>query len=78
MLAGSVVIGVGQAAKWKAGFIIPISGATTAKRVVENVRVVTLGQSDLKEIDRIPKSTVILGSRYGVLRLKRPMGEDDC
>ena len=45
--------------------IIPIPGATTAKRVVENVQVVTLGQSDLEEIDRILKSAVILGGRYG-------------
>lgn len=43
--------------------IIPIPGAT-AKRVVENVQVVTLGQSDLKEIDRILKRAAILGDGY--------------
>ena len=44
--------------------IIPIPGATTAKRVVENLQTVTLEQPDLEEIDRILKSTVVLGDRY--------------
>lgn len=44
--------------------IIPIPGATTAKRVAENLQTVTLEQPDLEEIDRILKSTVVLGDRY--------------
>lgn len=44
--------------------IIPIPGATTVERVVENVQVVTLEQQDIDEIDKILKSTVIIGDRY--------------
>ncbi|MCJ1430069.1 Pyridoxine 4-dehydrogenase [Sticta canariensis] len=45
--------------------IIPIPGATTVKRVEENVQVITLKQPELEEIDKILKSMVVFGDRYG-------------
>ena len=45
--------------------IIPIPGATTVKRVEENVQVITLKQPELEEIDNILKSMVVFGDRYG-------------
>lgn len=48
--------------------IIPIPGATTEERVVENSRDVSLTKEDLEEIDGILSQTVIVGDRYpGVL-----------
>lgn len=45
--------------------IIPIPGATTVKRVEENLKAVTLEQPELEEIDKILKSMVVFGDRYG-------------
>lgn len=44
--------------------IIPIPGATTEKRVVENMRHIELADEDLQEIDRILKSSEVVGGRY--------------
>jgi len=45
--------------------IIPIPGATTEARVLENSKVVTLSSSELAEIDAILKSFTVAGDRYG-------------
>lgn len=45
--------------------IIPIPGATTEERVVENTQDVQLEEEDLREIERILKSCEITGDRYG-------------
>jgi len=45
--------------------IIPIPGATTEERVVENGREVTLNSNDVTEIDSILKRFEVKGDRYG-------------
>lgn len=45
--------------------IIPIPGATTEERVVENAKEVLLSDQDLAEIDSILKSAEVVGGRYG-------------
>lgn len=45
--------------------IIPIPGATTEERVLENSKDVHLTEEDLQEIDKILKTKVITGERYG-------------
>ncbi|KAH0544967.1 hypothetical protein FGG08_000893 [Glutinoglossum americanum] len=45
--------------------IIPIPGATTGERVVENTQDVVITQEDLKEIDSILSNAVVVGGRYG-------------
>lgn len=45
--------------------IIPIPGATTADRVRENMQEVELSEEDMKQIDGILASTVVIGDRYG-------------
>jgi len=48
--------------------IIPIPGATTEGRVLENSKDVSLTKEDLEEIDGILSKTVVVGDRYpGVL-----------
>lgn len=44
--------------------IIPIPGATTEERVVENSKDVPLTKEDLEEIDGILSRTVVIGDRY--------------
>ena len=44
--------------------IIPIPGATTDKRVIENVQDVQLDESHLEEIDEILKTSEVIGGRY--------------
>ena len=44
--------------------IIPIPGATTEKRVTENMQDVRLDESDWDEIDAILKKTTVIGDRY--------------
>lgn len=44
--------------------IIPIPGATTDKRVIENVQDVQLTESNLEEIGEILKSSEVIGGRY--------------
>lgn len=46
--------------------IIPIPGATTEARVLENGKEVELTEQDMKEIDEILKENEIVGDRYGV------------
>lgn len=45
--------------------IIPIPGATTGKRVIENMKDVELNADDLSEIDAILKKSPVIGDRYG-------------
>lgn len=45
--------------------IIPIPGATTEKRVIENMKDVELNVDDLSEIDEILKKLPVIGDRYG-------------
>ncbi|KAI9878761.1 MAG: Pyridoxine 4-dehydrogenase [Pleopsidium flavum] len=45
--------------------IIPIPGAITEDRVVENSKDVDLTKADLEEIDVILSKTVVIGDRYG-------------
>lgn len=45
--------------------IIPIPGATTEARVLENSKVITLSSIELAEIDAILKSFTVAGDRYG-------------
>lgn len=45
--------------------IIPIPGATTEKRVTENMKEVILTDAELNEIDGILKKSPIIGNRYG-------------
>lgn len=45
--------------------IIPIPGASSAVRVVENTKDVTLSKADAAEIDTILKSFTVVGGRYG-------------
>ncbi|MCJ1394706.1 Pyridoxine 4-dehydrogenase [Xylographa bjoerkii] len=44
--------------------IIPIPGATTEARVTENMGMVRLSNSDMKEIDKILESAIVEGHRY--------------
>jgi pyridoxine 4-dehydrogenase len=44
--------------------IIPIPGATTASRVEENSKEVTLSSDELAEIDKVLGSFEVQGSRY--------------
>lgn len=44
--------------------IIPIPGATTVERVVENLTDVELSANDVKEIDSILASIPMIGDRY--------------
>lgn len=44
--------------------IIPIPGATTEERVVENSKDVSLTKEDLEEIDGILSKAVVIGDRY--------------
>ncbi|MCJ1403590.1 Pyridoxine 4-dehydrogenase [Xylographa trunciseda] len=44
--------------------IIPIPGATTEARVTENLGMVRLSDSDMKEIDTVLESVIIEGHRY--------------
>jgi hypothetical protein len=50
--------------------IIPIAGATTEERVLENGKVVKLADDDMKEIERVLKENEIVGERY-----EGPMGK---
>jgi pyridoxine 4-dehydrogenase len=45
--------------------IIPIPGATTDKRVIENTQEIKLTEQDLEEIDQILTTSEIVGGRYG-------------
>lgn len=45
--------------------IIPIPGATTEKRVIENMKDVELNVDDLSEINEILKKSPVIGDRYG-------------
>jgi len=45
--------------------IIPVPGATTEKRVIENMKDVELNVDDLSEIDEILKKSPVIGDRYG-------------
>jgi pyridoxine 4-dehydrogenase len=44
--------------------IIPVPGATTEERVLENGREVNLTQEEMKEIERILKGNEVKGARY--------------
>jgi pyridoxine 4-dehydrogenase len=44
--------------------IIPIPGATTAERIVENMKEVELSEADMAEIDKMLESITVLGGRY--------------
>ena len=44
--------------------IIPIPGATTAKRVKENAVEIELSKDEMKEIDEILASCEVIGDRY--------------
>jgi len=45
--------------------VIPIPGATTEERVMENAKEVTLGGDDLAEINSILSEFKVIGGRYG-------------
>lgn len=45
--------------------IIPIPGATTEGRVIENNKDVELSAGDMKELEDILKRCVVKGARYG-------------
>lgn len=45
--------------------IIPIPGATTEERVLENNKHVELSEEDMKELDDIVKKCTVHGGRYG-------------
>jgi len=45
--------------------VIPIPGATTEERVIENAKVVTLGNDDLTQINSILSEFKVVGGRYG-------------
>jgi pyridoxine 4-dehydrogenase len=44
--------------------VIPIPGATTAERVAENSKIVTLTADELAEIDSVLNSMTVSGQRY--------------
>lgn len=44
--------------------IIPIPGATTPERVVENMTPVNLSQSEVDDIDKVLDSFTAVGARY--------------
>lgn len=44
--------------------IVPIPGATTEKRIVENTQAVELTKVELEEVDSIVKSVEVVGNRY--------------
>lgn len=45
--------------------IIPIPGATTDKRVLENSQLIQFNHSEIEEIDKILASCEVIGGRYG-------------
>jgi pyridoxine 4-dehydrogenase len=47
------------------GVIVPIPGATTEARVLENSKDVTLTDEEMQEIDEILKRNKVVGERYG-------------
>jgi pyridoxine 4-dehydrogenase len=55
----------GLSGKYGRPVIVPIPGATTEERVRENMKDVVLGEEDMKEIEQIMKSKVVVGGRYG-------------
>jgi pyridoxine 4-dehydrogenase len=44
--------------------IIPIPGATTEDRVVENTEEIELSEDDLEDINKVLASTQVIGGRY--------------
>ncbi|RMZ79774.1 hypothetical protein DV738_g3203, partial [Chaetothyriales sp. CBS 135597] len=54
----------GQGGTVKLGTIIPIPGATTRARVLENSKLVELTEEELLELDEIVKRNPIKGTRY--------------
>ena len=54
--------------------IIPIPGATTEARVMENMDVVRLSNEDMEEIDGILKETIVVGERYPEMAQKHLNG----
>ncbi|KAI9815876.1 MAG: Pyridoxine 4-dehydrogenase [Thelocarpon impressellum] len=64
---GQVAIAWVKSLSGKTGMptIIPIPGSTTEKRVLENLKDVTLDESELKEIEDILGKTEVVGGRYG-------------
>ena len=47
------------------GVVIPIPGATTEARVMENSKDVTLSEEEMQEVDAILKKNKVEGGRYG-------------
>ena len=47
------------------GVIVPIPGATTEARVIENSKDVVLAESEMQEIEEILKKNKVVGDRYG-------------
>jgi pyridoxine 4-dehydrogenase len=45
--------------------IIPIPGATTEERVLENAKEIPISSEDLAQIDSILKKFEVVGERYG-------------
>jgi len=54
--------------------VIPIPGATTASRVAENARVVTLSSDEANEIDSLLKTFTVSGQRYGTAGMAHAEG----
>jgi pyridoxine 4-dehydrogenase len=50
--------------------IIPIPGATTVERILENVKEVSLSANDMEALDSILKQFPILGDRYDANTMK--------
>jgi pyridoxine 4-dehydrogenase len=44
--------------------VIPIPGCTTVERVEENMKVVELGEEDMKKLDELVERMVVRGDRY--------------
>jgi pyridoxine 4-dehydrogenase len=64
-LSGRMVPAGPDGERVKLGTIIPIPGATTKERVVENTTVVTLSDEEMEEIADILRNNPIQGDRYG-------------
>jgi pyridoxine 4-dehydrogenase len=55
----------GMSGRGGLGVIVPIPGATTEARVLENTKDVRLTEEEMQEIDEILKKNKVVGERYG-------------
>ena len=55
----------GMSGRHGVGVVVPIPGATTVERVVENCKQVELTEEEMGELDGILERNEVVGGRYG-------------